>query len=905
MVWWQNSPIGVWLAVYDLVTGVFLQQSKISGGTQLGAFRLVVLGTKVLVLAMGTGGATNLQSTVFDSASPTVAPANLANIETDVYGGSFTFDAFAYNNQTAIVAYARGAAGTDIGLIGVGPAGTVLASPASTTIAGAAGAAGLTRAILLNRDTAGNIYLVFADASNNSTSFYVLSSSFAITVARTAIVTTGNWDGTTADALIGVSVESATNQVTFVLTNTNTIITSTITDYLGKVTLGPAGIVTAFAVIPSTQGMFTACGFVSYDGTFVFGAVNLELGQLVAGTTYESLQSTAWILDINGKVVARALEDVSGISISIACQRCSQGYASAGPSASFVFIQQGRTDFVQLGSSVVNTSFLGVAKVTITKSSTQALPIIKLGETIYIGGGQPRTYDGTQVVEAGFALAPTVSSITPNGGGSGSLSAGTYGMSFVYAWTNAKGELVRGPPSVPVSKVAVNTGSLVAVVLTMPESMRDLLPAGASVFIEGYRTTANGSVYYRDNIYGSTGALNSTTATTITINSTSSDASLQVGELLYTTGGILDWEAPPPYSMACAHKNRLIVVSSENPYSWWPSSEWSPQEMVRFSGATASFIPSDRGPLAACASMDGKLILFAQNGAYVVIGDGPDLFGNNNYPPAERITSVDAGPLPGTPIVSTPMGLMYQGPTGIMLLDRGLNVQFIGNPVQAFSSGAYRVRSALVDAERQEVRFLADPGTDLTGAMTGAMVPSDGGVGLVYSYYYEQWSVLEPYGGVSACLYQGNYTLGSSNGYTASEAPGIFRDDGGYYSKLFETPWIKFAGVQGFQRIWYATVLGTYQSDCTFQWEVAFDYEGTAPAVPTWTTLVSLDGTGVYALGGPFQCRQHIGHKCEAVKFRFTETNVQGTGEGINLTDLTLELGVKRGAFRLPASKTA
>lgn len=912
LVWLNGTNGDIYIAVYDVVTGTFYQASTIISGVLVAqAPRLIALGTKVVVLAQQSGGA-NLYSTVIDTTTPGTAPSNLSSIRSDVYTGSFTFDAFAYSTAYAVVAYATGAGGTDMNLIAVGPAGTVLASPAATTFAAVAGAAGLTRAISANRDTAGNVYVVFGDATNNKTRFFVASSSFASVVAATDIVTNGNWDSTTADAIVAASVEATTNHLTFVMTNARTITSSVYTSMLGKVVLGSAGIVTAFAELPSTQGMFITGNFSAYDGTFVFGAVNLELQQFL-GTTYESLQSTAWVLDISGNVISRSLANVSGVG-GAPYQRVCTSYPS-GSSVNFFFTEQGRTQFgVSIFSStgaIVNTSFLGVTRITVTKTSAGQLAAVKVGQTLYIGGGLPRTYDGTQVAEAGFALAPTISSLTPGGAGTGSMTDGAHGVTFCYAWTNAQGELVRGPPAVAQTVTVAsgaNTGSIAAVVLTMPESMRDLLPPGAVVFIEAYLTTASGTVYYRVQGYGGAvlGNLTNANPPTLSVTLKTSDANLQSGELLYTTGGVLNWEAPPPFTAACEHQNRMAILPSENPFAFSVSSLWVPFQQVRFSSFNTAYVPADTGPLTGCASMDGKLVLLTQSACYYTAGDGPDNLGNNQYPAVQRVAGIDAGPVPGSPVAVVPMGIVYQSSKGITLLDRALNQQLLGADVEAFSTAPWVLRSILLYPRLQQIHFQVDDGSDIPGTLLPDGFTSNGGYRLVYDYFRNQWSVDPNCGAQESCLYQGYVTQVRSDGLVWQETPGLYVEAGAPNSMLVETEWIHLDNIQGFQRLYYVELIGNYGSDFTLQLDVAYGYAGTSPTVPTYTETVTLDGATVAFLqGGAFNVRHHLGKKCNAVKFRIRDTNIRGNGSGmLNLTDLAIEVGIKKGIFKLPAVQT-
>lgn len=905
VVAWCQS--GMRVMVYDVQTGVIYQDgaAKIAGSASDADLpRLVALGQKAVLLWFDFhAGPADLYSAVIDTTAPTVIPTQ-ALIRTDVENALAAFDAIAYSPSLAVVAYPSDDVGQDkVTLIGVDATGAVTASPAPTIIdVGAAGSA--TGGILLARDTAGNIYLVFGDASAaQKTAYVVRSATFASVLGITNIVTNGNWSSGTAIMAMGSAIEMTANRLTLILCNSPPNVASN----LGTAVVSAAGITTAFSELLSTTGLSLLGDLVPYDGTAVFAVVNAD-GP--SGTDITGLQSSAFVLNLAGLVVAKGLPyETTWLTGSFSPRVC-RSFVS-GQTAKFLFWQQGRLAYQSTSATatsasaarVVEVTPLGIVQLSVTNSGAQPLPLVRVGQSLYIGGGYPRTYDGRLLGETGFSLYPDIVAVSDSG--AGNLSAGAYQWVFLYSWRGANGELTRGPPSPPHSLTLAASKSADLVISEMPLAMRDLIVAGGNTLIEIYRTEANGTVFHRQSSV-ITGPQNSTGSPLVqTIVDDTSDADLVFGELLYTTGGVLDWEAPPAYSAACAHKNRLVVLPSEDPYSWMPSSEWSPGETVRFSSLTVNRVPSDKGPLTGVASMDGKLILFAEKGAFVVIGDGPDLFGANNYPPPERIASVDAGPIPQTPIVETPLGLMYQSDAGIQLLDRGLNRQFVGSDVEAFSEGLWTLRAATLDPENLQVRFLLDAGSDLVGALLPTMTTSVGGVSLVFNYFYNQWAIWANYGGQAATFYQGRYTMVRSDGVVWQESPTSFRDAGAYYESLTETPWLKLAGLQGYQRLWYVTLLGTYGSDFTLVWEVAYNYAGTSPTEPVWTTIETLDGAGVFDVGGPFRVRQHIGHKCEAIKFRIRDSNLSGNGAGMALTDLTLEIGVRKGAFKLPASQTS
>lgn len=898
VVAWVNS--GLFIAVYDVASGTFFQTgaAPIVGSSAASAVpRLVVLGNNVVAL-WADFIAGNLYSASVDLTNPTAVPTQ-NTIRTDVYTSAITFDAVAYSGAFAAVVYPTSV--SNIRLVGVGPAGAVTVSPAPTSVA----AAGALRAgVVVKRDTAGRIYVAYGDTSSSASTYFVVDSSFSTVLSPTTLAANGSWNGGAAQFYVGASVEASANAITLVLCSATSQVNAD--KSLGTVVVNASGVTQAFAILPSTAGLFINGDLTPYDGTYVFGAVNTSFG-LNLQIPANGLESSAYVINLAGQVVAKGLVYQTRANLTAAgtlSARVSRGTTS-GQTASFLFYKQGRANFEIVGSAtIISVTALSIVQISVTKTSAGQLPIIQVGATLYLGGGYPRVYDGVLLGETGFQLYPPCTQ-SPSDGGAGNLSAGTYQWVFLYSWVNANGELIRGPPSPPISLTLAASHQATMGVGTMPLAMRDLLVAGGNSRIEVYRTQANGTVFNRQSSL-TAGPQNVTAnASTITITDNVSDANLAIGELLYTTGGILGWEAPPAYSAACAHQQRLLIVPSEAPYSFMPSSVWAPGENVRFSSFNIGQFPADTGPGVALASMDGRLIIFTTQAAYTTIGDGPDNLGNNQYPPAQRIVSVDTGPVSQAAVVVTPLGIMYQTSKGIMLLGRDLNAQFIGADVEAWSTGQWVVRDAFLNAKAQQVRFLVDTGSDLPGSQTGSLVPTLGGYCLLYDYYYQQWSVFPNYGGQDSCLYQGQYTMVRSDGAVWQESPNSFVDNGATYSSLVETEWIKVAGLQGFQRLWYVTLLGTYYSDFTLLWDVAYDYAGTSPLVPTYSESVTLNGAGQFNLGGPLEVRHHIGHKCEAIKFRLSDTNIHGSGQGMALSDLSFEYGVRKGVFRLPAAKTA
>jgi predicted DNA-binding protein (UPF0251 family) len=95
--------------------------------------------------------------------------------------------------------------------------------------------------------------------------------------------------------------------------------------------------------------------------------------------------------------------------------------------------------------------------------------------------------------------------------------------------------------------------------------------------------------------------------------------------------------------------------------------------------------------------------------------------------------------------------------------------------------------------------------------------------------------------------------------------------------------------------VWSATILGKYKSVHGLRVNVYYDYDETT--VTTYTINPSSQDK-------QYQYRIHLGkQKCEAIQFEIFDIGQQDAGESMELTALTLEVGVKSGSYKLPATR--
>lgn len=498
-----------------------------------------------------------------------------------------------------------------------------------------------------------------------------------------------------------------------------------------------------------------------------------------------------------------------------------------------------------------------------------AVPWAEHRGVTYIAAGQLWAYDGTNVQEVCPQWSPEQPTVTMAGSG-GSIPAGVHQWCVVWEWEDARGTLHRSAPS-PVRQQTAAANDRADVVfpdLTLRARDGTFLPPVRAAL---YRTKVAGTVFFL-------AQRGSPTATTpngmVTMSDGLSDTAL--GEVLYTTGGILPNDPPPPPLDLVITKERMFVLDGEDRtrvrYSKLLKSTIAPE----FSAALELTIP--RGDGTALAVLDDALIAFTAREVYGFFGDGPTDAGALDSFSRGTLIPGDQGCTERTSVVQCSAGVLFRGARGIFLLDRSRNISYIGAPVEDTLGSNAILRGVHVE-ERSEVRFLL----------------SDGAV-LVWNYLFQGWSTFTGFGSmVDACLYEDLYTTMQSAATPAfmHEDPSTWFDPGDTYVPLrIRTGWIHIASRQGYQRARRVFVLGDALD--LHQLSVQFGYDREA----AFTTPVLVN---VAAPESPMQRRYHLARqKCQAFRVEISDSETSSVkGRGFSLSGLTCEIGALRGGPRL------
>jgi hypothetical protein len=441
---------------------------------------------------------------------------------------------------------------------------------------------------------------------------------------------------------------------------------------------------------------------------------------------------------------------------------------------------------------------------------------------------------------------------------------------------------------------ALSTGSVVINVPTLRLTYKTANP----VKIVIYRWSVAQQVYYQVTSISSP-TLNNLTVDSIAYTDTLADAIILGNNILYTTGGVIENIAAPSVSTMSLFNNRLWAVSSEDPNLLVYSKqiiESTPVEMsdlLTLYTAPTTGSQGSTGPTKCLAPLDDKLILFKADAAYYINGTGPDNTGTNNqYSDAQFITAT-VGCSNQQSIVFTPHGLMFQSDKGIWILKRDLSTEYIGAPVEKYNQ--YTVLAALSIPGTNQVRFTMS-----------------NGVTLMYDYFVGQWAEFVGIKNVSATIYQNLHTFINSFGQVLQETVGKYLDNANPVLMSFTTGWINLSGLQGYERFYYALLLGQYLTPFKLNAQLAYDYNPSASQATIITPQRYQQPWGGDPLYGNspvwggvssvFEARLFAQiQKCETFQLSITELYDASfntvPGAGLTLSGMNLVIGSKK-AFR-------
>lgn len=521
---------------------------------------------------------------------------------------------------------------------------------------------------------------------------------------------------------------------------------------------------------------------------------------------------------------------------------------------------------------------------------------------LYLAGSQVDFFDGRTLAEAGFYLFPE-NCVATVSGTAGTSPAGAYGWAVTFSFEDAYGNRWESAPQLGNTTLTTNQ----QIQLVIPQLR---VTNKTNVVINTYRTTANGSILYRCDAFNLASAptitysptnplFNDKTTDTVTVflNPPSTDTAIESNAILYTTGGVLENDQPPSCTHISLYRGRMFYTGLEKKQSAAYSKFFNSFEPANFNATytleAGTELLGNEG-LTASQTLDDKLLLFSPTAILALSGQGPLNTGLQSDFDRPVLIATDVGCVTPQSIVLYSNGLLFKSNKGIYQINRGLQVEYIGAPVEDFNSLAI-TSSSLID-DKNEVRFTT---TDKT---------------LVYNYFFNQWMTHSLLPTVAGAVVGGIHTLCLTDGRNVQETS-QFTDSGTYIKSTLATGWLS-PTLQGFTRIYRALFIGDIRSNCHIVVRLYFDFDKfykeqflitSAQMFPQLLIGEQPFGQGLY--GGEYTgyCQFMVmpsHQKCQSFKIEI-EDSPQDSGEGLVLNGITLQVGMKQGTQKLPATKRA
>ena len=599
----------------------------------------------------------------------------------------------------------------------------------------------------------------------------------------------------------------------------------------------------------------------------------LQATYFLKSHNYPDSHTTEWVPTTEAKVLyARGQGQIpgDGIAPSKVVNQGNNKYLFAGLRKDF----QAVTAIADIEKSVMGIQ---------TEFVTKGLDSEMMGPCLHTCGGYVGLMDN-RFQDLGFMLFPErlTHNSTQAGGG---LTNDIYYYKAVYEWTDRQGQKYFSAPSPAVEADLTGTGANKTPEIRVPclqegEYFR-LGQDGRRMEIHLYRTLAGEDVFHKTGSY----TYNYTNLPYVDITDDWSDVAVEGNPLLYTEGGIVENIYPGAAHIMTARQDRVFLVTDDDPENIWYSKVKTDRLGLAFSDFFTKRV-STGGPITALAVMDYNIIVFKENQIRAFSGPGPNDLGYDGTFSEDRLITTDAGCVDQRTIVHTDKGLIFKSHKGIYLLNRQLQVQYIGAPVEFWND--YPVLGAKLVQNSNQVRFLVQ--VDATTVHT-----------LVYDYLVDQWSNYVPTTGkwlIDSVIWQGNYTQLNNNAKVDVEND-TFKDGDEYYNMKLITPWFRLTDLQGYQRVYWVHIFGGYESVHDLRVKIYYDY---GPAVAETKTLTA-DGT--FAADYPYQFRfKPTKQKCQAIAFEIEDINQAGTGESLKIASMALTIGRKGRNVPLKGSKT-
>lgn len=517
----------------------------------------------------------------------------------------------------------------------------------------------------------------------------------------------------------------------------------------------------------------------------------------------------------------------------------------------------------------------------------------------YLAGALPLIVDGQTIAEEGFHWAPEVpidgdlTAVTTGTGFYDFPSVGTYNVAFTYAWEDSKGNWHESGIA-KVYEVTTTGGNLGldGGVVTPPTQK-----ANAQLLMYRTLVSSTDTTLYLAHIVP------------LGAGVTISEADLVNGEVLYTEGGVLANTPMPSCRQLCTFQKRLVASGCDDGTKIHWSKQTSPGFPAEFATTDINYqatAPAAAGRVVGSVEIDDKLVVVCESAVGVIYGQGPSATGTQGQYSDFTTAVSEVGALWGSPksILKEEAGVWFHSAVGLRLFARGGGV--------ARGQDGKHVGSDVDDLLSPEVSVVAVSGvTTSSSSRTKQQVRfylgGNSSAALVWDTHWRQWTRFTGCQNLDARFVDGVYYHLSNVSTTPllryfSDTVYTDVNDSGTATQAFTstvtTGWLSFAGIQGFQRIYRLMLTGVNTTASAQTIAGTFTYDFSTTMGDSFTTNQTPNAAS------SVQIQHHMAkQKCEAMKISITfqPQTTSNTGR-LRLTDLTLQVGIKPGYFKLPSA---
>ncbi len=540
--------------------------------------------------------------------------------------------------------------------------------------------------------------------------------------------------------------------------------------------------------------------------------------------------------------------------------------------------------------AIVVRSLIGRAPVLVTMdfADPRRWQTSYASNSVFLSGGVASCFNGSRVSEVGFLGRPT----KPTGTVGGTGITGTFRYIAVFEEVDADGNWHISGLSDPSEVVTAADDTVTVLTTPLAISSRFGSISSLGVRVAWYRTGDGGEApYFRH----PTTTSNDPSAANVTLVDVTPDATLTSGSKLYSQPGVLgtaqDKRPPPGFSCITTYNGMLVGASGSDVHY---SGQNVSGEGVWFNPIFQTPIPGD-GDITALWVQEGTLYAAKRREIYALSGEAPSDNGASGGLGFPRRLAVDVGCIEPRSVCVTSLGVFFQSERGMEILTRAQSVEWVGEAVQETLASYPIVTSATIDSSYANTVLFELATSESGGLVTGTgrtLVYGLANIGWISTDRRKNFSGTADTPSQSACIV---YT-GSAHRYAWMDATGrVHYEDrtsyldanGSFVVPLIETGW--FNAFQNELRVWRASLLFERYTAAGLKVEVAYDYGSYAVLDnKVWTEVDT---------GGQRQL-EFVSHpRGETMKLRITTTAPAslGTGQGIGLFGITLDLDAKQG----------